>query len=129
MWRQKIMSGTRILARYLFWPALIFVGWGELTHSPPAFTAHFWDKSLHFTAYFGLAAMATLALGPRRILYWALLGLVALGGVLEIMQQLTGRDGDIFDELANTLGVLCGAGLACGFIRLLRPLVGAAPRD
>ena len=105
-------------ALYLFWPAVALIVWGELTPHPPSFTEHFWDKSLHFTAYFGLASMATVVLGVRWRTLWAVLGLIALGGALEILQGFTGRDPDIFDELANTLGALSGALVAIGFLRI-----------
>lgn len=103
-------------------PALIVVVFGELTHSNVlAFLeVDVWDKALHFTAYFGLALMTTIAVrADRRALWWAL-GLVAMGGVLEIVQGLTGRDADLFDELANTLGVLTGLGVGWAGISILK---------
>jgi VanZ family protein len=36
------------------------------------------------------------------------LGLILLGGVLEIVQSYVGRDPSIYDELANMAGVLAG---------------------
>jgi len=63
-------------------------------------------------------------------LWWAL-GLVLMGGALEIIQGFTGRDADIFDELANTIGVLSGLGVGWLGISLLRArnLVGAGSQD
>src|SRR5215472_12399786 len=126
-WKDLLMKSTYMAALYLFWPAVALIAWGELTPHPPAFTEHFWDKSLHFTAYFGLASMATVVLGIRRRTAWAILGLIALGGVLEILQGFTGRDPDIFDEVANTLGALSGALVGVGFLWVFgkRPPVGA----
>ena len=49
-----------------------------------------------------------VALNGRRHAVWAVLGLVVLGGALEILQGFTGRDPDIYDELANTLGAFTG---------------------
>lgn len=103
-------------------PALLAVAFGELTHSNMIAVLEFdiWDKALHFTAYFGLALMTTIAVrADRRALWWAL-GLVAMGGTLEILQGLTGRDADILDELANTLGVLTGLGIGWAGIALLK---------
>ena len=103
-------------------PALAVVIFGELTHSNvlAAVEIDVWDKALHFTAYFGLALMTTIAVrADRRALWWAL-GLVLMGGALEIVQGLTGRDADIFDELANTLGVVAGLGVGWGGIALLK---------
>ena len=102
------MKWSHILALYLFWPAVLLVAWGELTPHPPSLTAEFWDKSLHFIAYCGLSGMATVALDARRPALWAVLGLVVLGGVLEILQNFTGRDPSFYDEVANTLGAILG---------------------
>jgi VanZ family protein len=107
------------LAVLLFWPAVVLVTWGELTPSPPHLETHVWDKLLHFTAYFGLAGMAALSLKSRRALLYAVLALIVFGGLLEIVQGLTGRDADILDELANTLGAVSGALVGLLFIRLV----------
>ncbi len=112
-------------SRILFWPSVALIVWGELRPVPPETEIHLWDKALHFTAYFGLAAMATMVLqtGPR--LAWAVLGVIALGGVLEILQLLTGRDAEWADMLANALGALSGLGVALGLLAL----VGRWSRD
>lgn len=118
-------------ALYLFWPGMALIIWGELTPSPPHWTALFWDKALHFTAYFGLAAMATLVLGVQKRTLWALLALVVLGGVLEILQGYTGRDPDIHDEIANIIGV-CGGflcALAVTYFFKRRQFVGSQSSD
>ena len=90
----SLMRFLRFLAVWLFWPGVALIAWGELTPNPPTVAQHIWDKAEHFTAYFGLAAMATLVVGLRRPLAWAILGIIALGGVLEILQGLLGRDGN-----------------------------------
>ena len=75
-----------------------------------------WDKAQHFTAYFGLATMATMVLGLNRRLALAILGVILLGGALEILQGYTGRDPDIFDFWPNAVGALRGtvvAALSC----------------
>ena len=102
------MKWSQVLALYLFWPAVLLVMWGELTPHPPNLEAMFLDKSLHFMAYFGLASLATIAFNARRPALWAVLGLVVLGGLLEILQGFTGRDPDLYDEVANTLGAVTG---------------------
>lgn len=119
-WKDAIVKGTHWVALYLFWPALLYIVWGELTPSPPGWTDLVWDKALHFTAYFGLAAMASLSLGIKRDLLWALLALAALGGILEILQGFTGRDPDIFDELANCIGIAAGAVAAYSFLVIFK---------
>jgi VanZ family protein len=117
-WKLLVMKSTYAAALYLFWPAVALIAWGELTPHPPAITEHIWDKALHFTAYFGLASMATVVLGVKRRTLWALLGIVVLGGVLEILQGYTGRDPDIHDAIANTLGAMSGASVAVGFLHI-----------
>jgi hypothetical protein len=45
---------------------VLLIGWGELTPHPPNLGGLFgWDKLEHFTAYFGLASMATMVLGGQ----------------------------------------------------------------
>jgi len=65
--------------------------------------------------------MATVVLGARWRTLFAVLALIALGGLLEILQGFTGRDPDIFDELANAIGAICGALVALGFLRIFGP--------
>ena len=113
------------LAIFLFWPALALIVWGELTPHPPDVLSGTSDKLLHFTAYFVLAALAALALRTRRAVLFAVLGLVAFGGVLEILQSFTGRDAEWLDEAANALGVVLGALASLGLLRL----VGRARSD
>jgi len=115
---RKLLHWLRQAIAWLFWPALAVVVWGELSHHAPS--VNIWDKYLHFTAYFGLALMATIAMrANRRALWWAL-ALIVLGGVLEIIQGYTGRDADLFDEIANTLGVIAGVGLGWAGVAFLK---------
>lgn len=115
------MRWSTTLAFYLFWPAVALVVWGELSTGPSEIEAVIWDKALHFTAYFGLAGMTCLALKADRRVIAATLGLVLLGGVLEIAQGLTGRDPSWLDQLANSIGAVLGAGTGWLIIQLLRP--------
>lgn len=103
-----------MLARFLFLPAVLVVIWGQLQHGPLPPGPQFSDKLMHFTAYFGLAAMATVALDGTRKIYYAALVLIAMGGLMEIVQGMTGRDAELMDEVANACGVIAGvaAGLA-----------------
>ncbi len=67
------------------------------------------DKLVHFGAYFILSLLAFLAY-PKVKLWILGLGLLVLGGGLEIAQELMkqGRDGSIADQLANGGGVVLG---------------------
>jgi len=119
---RKILHWLRQLDAWLVAPAIAVVVFGELTHIPilKDLDIDIWDKALHFTAYAGLALMTTIAVrADRRALWWAL-GLVAMGGILEIGQGLTGRDADVYDEFANALGVLAGLGIGWGGIAVLK---------
>ncbi|MEO8302123.1 MAG: VanZ family protein [Rhizomicrobium sp.] len=121
---------VRRAGAWLFWPALAVVVWGELTPHPPELAGPLmWDKLDHFIAYFGLSLLSTLAWGLRRSLIWLFAGLVALGGGMEILQDLLGRDAEWGDFLANDLGILTGLGVAIAYLAAPRRLVDRAPRD
>ena len=120
---RPLLHAARIADEILFYPALGLVIWGELTGNEPHILDLFGpinDKVLHFLAYFGLAAMAGTGFKTRKTVLLASLGLIVLGGVLEIVQGFTGRDMSFYDELANSAGVITGAVLARGIIEPLR---------
>jgi VanZ family protein len=114
---------------WLFWPAVALIIWGELAPNPPALIEGLWDKAEHFIAYFGLAVMATLALGLRRLLAWAIFGIINLGGALEVAQHFVGRDAEVMDMIANTLGVVAGLCLAAVFLTLVEPTAEDYPAE
>jgi VanZ family protein len=108
-------------AFWLLWPAIAVIAWGELTPHPPQEVDSIfgWDKAEHFTAYFGLALMGVLGWSGRRV-FLILLGVLALGGGLEILQAFVGRDAEWGDMLANTLGAITGTALALLLLWLAR---------
>ena len=116
---EKFQPGIRLAARWLFWPAVLVVCWGELMPNPPDISVSQWDKVQHFIAYFGLALLATLAWGRSGRLVRIFLGVIALGGLLEILQGFVGRDAAWLDQLANTVGALLGMGWALAWRRLV----------
>ncbi|MET3667017.1 VanZ family protein [Caulobacter sp. 1776] len=65
-----------------------------------------WDKAKHFIVFYGLTFLATVALPRSR---WWKIGtvLLAFGVGIEILQGLpiVGRDADVFDVVADTLGI------------------------
>jgi len=115
---------VRIADAILFWPASALVIYGELSSRPEQLFLTFFgainDKVLHFEAYFVLGAMAAAAFRSRRPGLWAIIGLIFLGGVLEIIQSYVGRDMSFFDELANTAGAISGAVIARLIVEPLR---------
>ena len=127
---RNVLHSLRICVAFLFWPALGLVIWGSLAAiSDPILglgmsfedlIVHFEDLIVHFTAYGGLAGMAAIALKDRRRLVPALLGLVVLGGVVEIAQFFAGRDMSWADALANACGVASGGTLARAIVERLR---------
>ena len=108
---RPLLHLVRVVDQFLFYPTLTAVIWGELTGTELHIIGRFNDKALHFLAYFTLSAMAAAALKKRRSVVIAGICLMALGGVLEIIQGMIGRDMSAYDELANVLGVVAG-GLA-----------------
>ena len=124
---RPLLHAARVADEILFYPAVILVVWGELSGAPPGifnWLGELQDKALHFIAYFGLAGMAAAALKRRRSVYFASLGLFALGGALEIVQGFTGRDMSAYDQLANTLGVVAGAFVTRAVVEWLRRDLG-----
>jgi VanZ family protein len=116
----RSLHAARIVDTILLWPALALVIWGELTRLDPEASWPINDKLVHFLAYFSLGVMAAAALKHRRAVILAVLGLIVLGGALEIMQDLVGRDTSFLDEVANTAGAVSGAVLARLVIEPLR---------
>ena len=110
-WAARWRARIKLAAWWFVWPAVAAIVWGELKPSPGV-EGIIWDKALHFVAYFGLAWLATLAWGRRIAPLLILAVVLALGGILEILQGQTGRDGEWADIVANTLGGLTGMGLA-----------------
>ena len=102
---------ARIAVALLFWPSLALVVWISLialTIPPFDLGISFQDLIGHFVAYGGLAGMAAMALHERRASIWAVVGLIALGAVLEILQSFTGRETELYDAIANGVGAVCG---------------------
>src|SRR5262245_11008334 len=117
---REILHTARLLDALLFWPVLIFVVWGELEPHVPKALSEINDKVLHFGAYFLLGAMAGAAVKRREPVIWAVLGLSALGAILEVIQGYVGRQSSLFDELTNAVGVSSGASLARFVVEPLR---------
>jgi VanZ family protein len=113
----KLPFLLRRAMRWLFLPALAVVAWGEL--KPSSQGPEGWDKVLHFTAYFGLTGIATVALGNRRLALWAAFALAVFGGILEIVQGFVGRDAEWSDEFANVVGVCFGLAAGLAILRIL----------
>lgn len=95
--------------------------WLSLTPSPPTVELPFWgwDKAQHALAYAGL----TLAAGGffqhwrrsgRRAWEWAVVYALGWGGLMEIMQKVSGTGrvcewGDLLADLVGALGIYAAA--------------------
>jgi VanZ family protein len=80
------------------------------------------DKLIHLSAYGGLATLGCLPCDRTRHCAPIVVGLIALGGLIEIAQcYVPGRVGSIADFVANGCGVLLGVALS----RWLRPVLAA----
>jgi VanZ family protein len=119
-----LVKFLRTLSLWLFWPGVALIAWGELTPSPPHLIGLLdWDKADHFIAYFGLASMATMILGLRPRLVAAIASVIFLSGALEILQAYSGRDAEILDFIANSLGAISGTLVAVTILLLFRDRV------
>jgi VanZ family protein len=113
---ERLRLFVKRAAFWCFWPAMAVVAWGELRPNPEPLELLYWDKAQHFIAYFGLALLATLGWGRNIRARFILAGVLALGGTLEILQALVGRDAEWADMGANTLGAITG--LSLGYLLL-----------
>lgn len=112
--------GPEELPRYrgawfaLGWLLVLGVAVGSLLPSLPDVSAGVSDKFMHFAAYAALAFMFMGAVGRRHWLRIGL-GLLALGGGIELLQALVSptRSGEWLDMAANAMGVVVGI-LAAG---------------
>jgi VanZ family protein len=70
----------------------------------PEFQSH--DKSNHLVAYFFLAIPLGLKTPNKWGLYICLF--IFFGGVIELIQPFVNRYGELFDFIANTIGIFLG---------------------
>ena len=98
--------------RILFALGLFVLTFEGLTPSHSTVTPIFFDKVMHFGAFFILAGLWMLA-APRLPLKHILWVLTVYGGAIELLQGLMGwgRTASFFDGIANLLGVLAAIGL------------------
>jgi VanZ family protein len=95
----------------LGWAWVAAIVWLSLTPSPPKVDFEQSDKLGHFLAYGSLMLWFCFlyAALKARIAYAA--GFIAMGVVLEFIQGALGyRTYEVFDMVANTIGVLLGWG-------------------
>lgn len=89
---------------------VIAVLWLAVMPAPPHMISTGWDKSNHLLA-FGTLTWLALHAFPQR-LKSVLLGLLAYGALIEILQSLTPtRSAEWLDLCADAVGILLGWGL------------------
>jgi VanZ family protein len=125
------MAESRLPSWALRWPWLLvgwflvgFVVWGCLTPAPPDLEFGLqlpqFDKLEHCGAYLLMTSWFAAALPGRGWLVFLVLVFAALGGLIEILQYLTGwRDGDWWDWAADCLGVALAIGYPTRWLRAL----------
>jgi VanZ family protein len=105
-----------LTTKIVFWIACIVFGFLCLipTVYLPSELFDWWDKAQHVIAFFFLSIIGTIAY--QKFKGRVLTGLFLYGGLIEILQFLTGwRSVDFIDWLADGIGILIGS----TFMRLL----------
>ena len=93
----------------------------------PGLTSLVWDKALHTTEYAGFGILLCRALRGEGMRWWlaiALAALLASGyAATDEWHQLfvTGRDSDVRDWLADTIGAAAGSGVDWMISQLVGP--------
>ena len=92
-----------------------------LVPAPPSRIDTGWDKFNHVLAFGTLAFCLCMSLPwSLRGRPWGLLGLLAYGGAIELLQRLTpNRQGEWGDLLADAVGIVLGAAFGLVLLRLL----------
>ena len=85
------------------------------------FSVFIFGKALHITAYAFLTVLGGTAALFGRQWIWLLPGLVAHGGLTEILQSFTGRTSRIEDVGLDTIGVAVGAAIVFAWRWFRRP--------
>jgi VanZ family protein len=103
----------------LFVCVLVVVSYLALTPTPPKAADLGWDKLNHFSAFSTLTVLGALAW--RRTPWRVALGLLAYGGLIELLQtQVPGRAADWADLLADGIGILLGLAFLAALRRFSR---------
>jgi VanZ family protein len=116
--RKPWTSPSLPLRRFLLAAALTaLIATGVLTLMPlsampggPAF-----QKVYHVLAFGAIAFAATLAF-PRRVI-WIIVLTSLYGGAIEVIQPYLGRNGNLEDWVADTVGAIAGGLAALGVIQ------------
>lgn len=74
----------------------------------------FYDKVLHFGAFFALSLLAALPFRQdKKIVIWSIILPIAFGAFIELLQMTTRtRQAELVDLVADIIGTLIGFGIA-----------------
>ena len=93
------------------WVILVVVLSLSSSLSPPV--DFFWEDKLYHLLAYGFLMLWFAQLHPRSRYGWLVCGFIAQGILLEVLQSQTGiRIGEVWDAVANSLGVILSWGLA-----------------
>jgi VanZ family protein len=87
---------------------------------------HYADKIAHFVAYIVLSFLVFASVSEGKHIGAALTTVlivaascVVFGGLIEILQIFTGREPELWDLAADSIGAVCGAFVGAGLLRRL----------
>lgn len=88
--------------RFVFWSAIAVTFY--LCLRKAIIVAHLSDKTEHLTTFGGLMLLAGMAY-PRAGIAWQALALSGFGALIEFVQPYFGRDRDVKDWIADSIGI------------------------
>jgi VanZ family protein len=102
----RVTPIPRRLRLAVFAAAVAVVLWATLAPSRDLPSVNLWDKAEHALAFFGLTFLGVWAMPQWRLRVAA--SMLLLGVAIEIAQATMplGRDGDIKDALADSVGII-----------------------
>jgi VanZ family protein len=112
--------------RFSIWPWAFFtyalvVLVLALIPAPPVMVTTGWDKSNHLLAFAVMTWLGFKAFSHR--LGYVMLGILAYGALIEILQSLTpNRSAEWLDLLSDCLGILVGRAIIIAYRILFRPI-------
>ena len=119
-----LLVPPRTVRLLVFAAAIALILYLSLAPTTAIPSVNLWDKLEHATAYLGLTVLGVWCFPGSRWKVFA--ALVAVGVGVEIAQATMGfgRDGDIRDAIANTIGAGIGLVIAWGLRQLFLATFG-----
>ncbi len=115
------MRAVRRFLLIIGWGLVGVIWWLSLTPHPPHIDFEQSDKVGHFLAYGGTMFWFCLVYRTSRVRLAYAAGFIAMGIAIEFIQGWTGyRDFEVYDMVADALGVVLGWAAALAPSRLLR---------